>query len=218
MKLAMSAFLSVIVMATSCFAATVVAEEGTEKQPVFLLCPHHERYGSWSLYVTVNKSDPSKVLNLGLEELVEKNSKDDGGYEKVIDAQNNPATSRMDLGTLDAKSFGSGSLRVAKNNALNVTCTPVEKGLQLMIDMRITSDGHFVIGGPEVTHRNIVLMYNKETKKWHAFAIVLEDNLGQNKVGAEPLRVTGLAFKVTGTGIFRILAAVPGSHVMVYDK
>ena len=219
MKLAMAAVLSVCMLAASCFAAAVAAEEVTEKQPVFLLCPHHERYGSWSLYLTLDKNDPSKPLSLGLEELVDKNSKDDGSYDKVIAAQNNPATERVDLGKLDAKAFGSGSLSVSKNNALNVTCTPDGDALKLMIDMRISADGHFIVGGSEANKRNIVLKYNKVLKKWNAYATVLEDKDGHNVVGAEPVMVTGLAFPVTGTGIYRIVAALPGGKaVLVYDK
>lgn len=219
MKLATALVLSVFMMATACFAATIAAEGATEKQAVFLLCPHHERYGSWSLFLTVDKSDPSKPLSLGLEELVDKNSKDEGSYEKVIAAQNNPATERVDLGKLDAKSFGAGSLSVAKNNALNVTCTPDGETLKLMIDMRISADGHFIVGGAEAAKRNIVLKYNQAMKKWAAYATALQDKDGRNVVSTDPVLVTGLNFPVTATGIYRISAIfIGGKGILVYDK
>src|SRR5258706_14657126 len=50
----------------------------TQKYPVLLLCPDHERYSSWSLYFLVNKKEPTKVLSLGLEELSQLNHKDTG--------------------------------------------------------------------------------------------------------------------------------------------
>lgn len=216
MKYLMAFGCAALVLASS--VVVVRAEDGaSEKQPVFLLCPSHERYGSWSLYLNVDKNDPSKVLGLGLEELLNKNSKDEGGYEKVLDAQRNPSTPREEIGTLDAKSFGSGSIRVQKNEALTVTCTPAGADYSLMINMRISADGHFIIGGDASEKRSVVLKYNSALKKWSAYATVLLNEKGQNAVGALPLPISGLGFPVTGTGIYRIVAGVQGGAVIVYD-
>ncbi len=212
--------LASVILATACsFAPAFAADVATVNQPVFLLCPSHEHYGSWSLYLKVDKNDPSKVLALGLEELTNRNSKDDGGYEKVIEAQRNPETARQNIGTLEAASFGSGSIRVEKNNALSVTCTPKGSDYELMINMRISADGHFIIGGTESDKRNVILKYNAVEKKWAAYATVLANQEGQNVVGAQPLFLSGLAFPVTGTGIYRIVAGLMGGRaVIVYDS
>ncbi|MEI6233784.1 MAG: hypothetical protein WCT04_12070 [Planctomycetota bacterium] len=214
----LTALLGVLMLVAACCPVVQAVDEKTENHPVFLLCPAHERYGSWSLYLKVDKNDPSKVLALGLEELKQHNSKDDGGYLKVLEAQANASTEREQIGTLDAASFGSGSLRVEKNNALNVTCTPAGKDFTLMVDMRISADGHFIIGGKESDRRNVVLKYDTVAKKWNAYATVLVNKDGVNAVGAEPLYVSGILFPVTGTGIFRISVALRGGNgVWVYD-
>lgn len=211
-------FLSAVLLAACFFPAALAADAVNEKQPVFLLCPKHERYGSWSLYVTVDKGDHSKVLSLGLEELVGKNSKDDGSYAKVLEAQMNPETTREPVATLDAASFGSGSLKVEKNNALTVTCTPTGSDYTLMIDMRISADGHFIIGGAEASKRNVILKYDSIDKKWSAYATTMANEKGDNVIGATPLYISGLLFPVTATGIYQIGASFKnGRGVVVYD-
>lgn len=192
-------------------------EAATKKQPVFLLCPEHERYSSWSLYFTVDKKDPAKPLSLGLEELSQLNHKDTG-YTKVLEAQENPATPKTDLATLDAKSFATGSLKVEKNNALNVTVTPDGDTYKLMIDLRIEQEKRFAIGGKDAKN-NIVLKYNPALRAWGAYATSLYDHEGRNLVSGDPLRVTGLLFPVSSTAIVRIYAVLAGGKsVLIYDR
>lgn len=208
-----------LLMCSLSFGAEIrAAEENTIKQPVFLLCPHKERYSAWSLSLVVEKGNPSKPVKMVLEKLSGKNGKDDG-YAKVLDAQRDPKTEREALASLDAASFSGGSLRVEQDNALTVTVAPDGENLKLNIDMRISAKGHFILGGNESDKRNVVLKYNKALKIWDAYATVLEDKDGTNAVTGEPLLITGLAFPVTGTGIYRIGAVLAGgSVVLVYDK
>ncbi len=222
MKRFLAVALCMFFLAGACFGAAVPAvasEAATEKQPVFLMCPHKERYSAWSLSFVVDKKDPSKPLSLILEELSQKNSKDEGGYAKVLAAQADPATPRVQVATLDAKSFGSGALRVTENNALSVTCTPDGENYKLSIDMRVSADGHFIMGGQEASRRDIVLKFDKTAKKWKAYATALTDKNGRNVVGADPVQITGIAFPVTGTGIYRVAASLAsGAGVIIYDK
>src|SRR6185436_11319188 len=155
--------------------AAAAEEPTTKKQPVFLLCPDRERYSSWSLYFVVDKKDPKKVLSLGLEELSQHNKMDDKGYGKVLEAQENPSTPRVELGSLDAKSFGSGALKIEKNNALNVTLTPDGENFKLMIDLRIEQDKRFQMGGKDSKH-DLVLKYNPAFRAWGTYANTLSDH------------------------------------------
>ena len=196
------------------------AEDATTlRQPIFLMCPHNEHYSAWSLALVVDKNTPSKPLKIILEKLNGKNGKDDG-YAKVYAAQRDAKTEREELASLDAKSFGSGALRVEKDNALKVTVTPEGENFNLMIDMRISAEGHFIIGGAESTRRNVILKYNKIFKTWEALATVLADKDGSNVIASpEGAPITGIDFKVTATGIFTIAAVLAGGNaIMVYDK
>src|ERR1039457_4919997 len=106
---------SVIVLAAgNTPTSPVKAQEELEKQPVFLFCPHSEQASAWSLYVLVNKENPSQPLALGLETLVGKNSRL-MPYESVLKAQKDPATPRESVAQLDARDFGSGRLEVKEN-------------------------------------------------------------------------------------------------------
>ncbi|HLX61475.1 MAG TPA: hypothetical protein VKX17_09355 [Planctomycetota bacterium] len=203
------------------FAAAIrAAEEAeTKKQPIFLMCPENERYSSWSIYATVDKKDPSKLLGIGLDELSNHNCADDGGYSKVVDVQGKSDAPAVNLGTLDAKSFGSGSLKVEKDNALNVTVTPDGDKYKLTIDLRIAADQHFIMGGSEAAKRNLVLMYNKGFKAWGAYATALEDDKGKNIITGEPVRVTGIKFPVKAAGIYTITAGLAGNQgVKIFDR
>ncbi len=192
------------------------ADETTDKQPVFVLCPHNEHYGSWSLYVTVDKSDPSKLKNFGVEELVDKNSKDNG-YQKVLEAQRDPKSARAKVAELDAKSLGSTALRVERDDALRITLTPEGDDYRVAISLRTTLSGRFEIGGTDA--RKLLLTYNKAVRSWEVVAKSLADVKGRNVVNGAPLLMTGLAFKVTTTGIYRIVAApIAGAPVLVMDN
>jgi len=194
-------------------------EAETKKQPIFLLCPENERYSSWSLYATVDKKDPSKLLGIGLDELSNHNCTDDGGYSKVVDVQGKTETQAVNLGTLDAKSFGAGSLKVEKDNALNVTVTPDGDKYKLMIDLRIAADQHFIMSGSEAAKRNLVLMYNKGFKAWGVYATALEDDKGKNIITGDPVRVTGIKFPVKAAGIYTITAGLAGNQgVKIFDR
>ena len=214
-KLALCLVLQAI-CAVGCVAGETPAE--TKKQPVFLLCPDREHYGSWSIYFVVNKKDPTKPLSLGLEELSGHNKADDGGYGKVLDAQENPSTQRVEIATLDAKQFGSGALKVEKNSALNVTITPDGDTYKLVIDLRIEQDKRFNLGG-EKSGATIILKYNPAFRAWGAYATSLSDHQGKNIVAGEPVRITGLWFPVSATAISRIYAVLAGNKsVLVYDR
>src|ERR1043165_4763878 len=196
---------------------TKPAEAETKKQLGFLLCPDKEHYSSWSLCVTVDKKDPKKVLGICLAELTGLNQRDPG-YNKVLAAQDDPKTPRVELATLDAKSFGTGALKVEKNNALNVTVTPDGDNYKLMIDLRIEQEKRFSMGG-EKSPNNLLLKYNPAFRAWGVYATSLSDHTGKNLVSGEPVRVTGLVFPLSSTAIVRIYAALAGGKlVLIYDR
>lgn len=190
------------------------AEEGL-RQPVFLICPHREKYSAWSLFLTVDSKDPSKVLALGLEKLKKQNSKD-SSVDDVIAAQKNPKTDRELLQSLDAKDFGSGMLEVQKDSALKVSVTPQADGsLKLMVSLRISADGRFVIGGKESGKKDVALRFNKDTKTWGAYALTLIDIEGNNAVAGQPKPMAGIVFPVKDTGIYRVVGVVDGGDAIV---
>jgi hypothetical protein len=197
------------------FAPALQAAEEGIRQPVFLICPHREKYSAWSLFLTVDPQDPGKVLSLGLEKLKKQNSKD-SSFEAVLAAQKDPKTDREVLQTLSAKDFGSGMLEVQKDNALKVSVTPQSDGsLRLMVSIRISADGRFVIGGKESGKKDVVLRYNKDTKAWGAYAQTLVDTEGNNAAGAQPKAISGIVFPVKDTGIYRVVGVVDGGEAIV---
>jgi hypothetical protein len=183
----------------------VKAQEELEKQPVFLFCPHSEQGSAWSLYVLVDKNDPSKPLALGLETLVGKNSRQ-MTYESVLKAQKDPATPRELVAQLDAKDFATGRLEVKENNLLSISVHAGEDGLKLTVDARVSLDQHFVVGGPEEGRRDMVLQYSSVYQRWRAKATTLEAADGHNAVRRFALPITGIVFVAGATSISRIAA------------
>ena len=188
------------------------------KQPVFLFCPHRESANSWSLYVLVDKNDPTKPLGLGLEELSGKNSKDNT-YNGVLDAQKNPGTQRNPVSFLEAKNFGASTLDIKENNMLSIGVTPAKDGLHLEVNARISIDQHFIVGGSEKNLRDLVLAYSYLNKCWVAKSPALQDKDGNNQVGRYALPLTGIVFTASATGVSRIAAVTNlGSAIMLMDR
>ncbi|MFH0938273.1 MAG: hypothetical protein V1899_03195 [Planctomycetota bacterium] len=200
----------------------VGSQENSIRQPVFLLCPHRERMSAWSLFLMVDKNDPSKVLSLGLEKLKKKNSKD-SSYETVLAAQNDFTSERELIAILDSKNFATNMLEVQKDEALKVSLSPADQsGLHLMISLRINLDQRFVIGGAEQQKRDIVLRYDSVKHTWGAFAKTLLDIKGNSALEAGQTKpISGIVFPVGvgGTGITRIIAVMEGNEtITLYDK
>lgn len=218
MKTLLSALL-LAAFSVTLFPTAVHAAAPSEKQAVFLLCPRHKTYSAWSLYLEVDRDDPSNVRALGLEELRNKNASD-SSYEDVLAAQNDPATQRKSLGTLDAARFGSGTINVTDSDALHVSVARVAAGeLRLTLSMRISFDGRFEIGGKEESKRDVLFKYDSDKKAWFACADRLVDNNGRQTVDSGCLPLTGIVFPVTGTGIYRVIAATTsGDAIVVMDR
>lgn len=210
-----------LVMILAPLSEPLFAEDGL-KQPIFLLCPHKKRFGAWSLFLTVDKNDPSKVLAIGLESLPGKNSEDlaPGGYEKVLQAQKDLSITRTPIATLDAANFGSGQLRVEKDDALQVSVSSVDATtLRLMISMRISADLRFTIGGKEQSLRDVLIKYNNTTQRWTACATKLQDSKSQDATGGRCRSITGIVFPVTGTGIYRVVGVMDdGDAVILFER
>ncbi|HLX64574.1 MAG TPA: hypothetical protein VKX17_25095 [Planctomycetota bacterium] len=197
-------------------AGVPAAHEETVKQSVFLFCPHKEGAGAWSLYAVADKNDPSKILALGLEELSGKNSKENT-YKGVLNAQKDPSTPRSELSHLDAREFSGG--RLQGKDLLSIKVEPVSDYFKLTIDARVSSDGHFVVGGPEQGRRDVILKYSSVYKTWQAKALKLEDVAGQNAVGKYAMTLTGIVFTVGTTMVSRICAVDEfGKAVMLMDR
>lgn len=199
-------------LAVSFFVGDARAEG--DKQPVFLMCPHVKRYSAWSVYLTVDKSDPVKILTLGLDKLPGVNSVDLDGFSAVQTKQSGPGEA---IGTLKFSDFGSGVIKVAKDDALHLSASPVDaETVRLSISMRCTSDKRFVIGGKEQKTRDVVLKYDKGAKKWNAVALTMKDINGR-KILESGAPLAGIRFPVTGTGIYQIVAISGGDEVVLID-
>jgi hypothetical protein len=206
-----------LILACAVYGAGAAAEKSV-KQPVFVLCPHTEHYSAWSLYLTVDESDPRKVLSLGLEKLVRKNSKD-SSYDEVVAAQSDPKVEREQVASIDAKDFGSGQLNVAKDDALHVSLSPIKDGYTLMVSLRISADERFVIGGKDARKRDVALTYDAISKHWIAQVKQLRDDKGAAVNGAPGTTMTGIQFNVTGTGIYMVVGRLDtGDEVVLLDR
>jgi hypothetical protein len=211
-----SVVLTGIVFSSAAFSAQPAAEGA--KQPVFLICPKHHNYSAWSLALVVDRNNPQKVLSAELDELIHKNA-EDSTYEEVVAAQRNPKTPRRVLGALEASQFGRGEINVRENDALHLSLTPAGKdAFRLNLSMRINLDQRFELGGKAEGKRDVLIRYNPESKSWYACAERLVDAEGHNAArGCLPL--TGITFPVTGTGIYRVIAATDtGDAVILMDK
>ncbi len=208
---------SILICAAAPFAQ---AADAGVKQPVFLLCPHKEKMSAWSIFLLLDKSDPGKVLALGLEKLKRVNSIDLKKYEAVVEAQKDAKTEREELGLLQAGNFASGMLEVEKDNALDIQVAAQSDGsLRLMVSLRISADLRFVIGGKERAKRDVVLRYDKARKTWAAYADTLHDAEGAKVALPNPKMMTGIVFPVTGTGIYQVVGDVEGiGAVQLLDR
>ena len=171
-----------------------------------------------SLYVEVDKNDKSKILALGLDSLKGQNSKD-SSYDAVVSAQSDPKVRRENLGTLKADDFGHGQIEVKKDDAMKISVTPAGKDLRLFLSMRISLDGRFEIGGKDSGKRDVLLRYDPGTQRWYACADHLKDTEGHDAAGGSCVRVTGIAFPVTGTGIYRVVVATEdGDAILTMER
>ncbi|MGD0089414.1 MAG: hypothetical protein ABSE73_05790 [Planctomycetota bacterium] len=201
-------------------AHTALAAEGI-RQPVFLLCPLKKKYSAWSLYLILDRADPGKVLALGLEKLKGKNAEDlaPNGYEAVLAAQKDPQTAREPLGTLEAKDFARGELRIEEDDALRVSLDALgPDSYRLNVSLRVGADTRFVIGGKERAKREVVLRLDRAKGQWAAYAVTLENFQGKKVVQAGVKTMSGIGFPVLGSGIPRIIGDVEGQAVTLMDS
>jgi len=199
-------------------AAGAHEASNAEKQPVFLICPHNHGYDAMSLYVEVDKNDKSKILALGLESLKGQNSKD-SSYEAVLRAQNDPNVRSENLGVLKAGDFGHGQIEVKKDDAMKISVTPTGKDLRLFLSMRISMDGRFNIGGKDSGKRDVLLRYDADRQQWYACADRLKNTEGRDAAIGGCQRVSGIAFPVSGTGIYRVVMVTDsGDAIVAMDR
>jgi hypothetical protein len=191
-----------------------MTNENSEKQPVFLLCPHSKGYSALSLFVEVDPADKSKVLAIGLEALKDKNSKE-SSYDAVLQAQNDPKTEREPVGRLNVTEFASGMIHIKQHDALKVSVAPAGEDLRLTISMRVGLDQRFLIGGKDQSKRDVILHYRPDTQTWEARATRLQDYTGRSVVDGQPLRISGLCFPITATGVYRIVAATESDDPII---
>ena len=188
------------------------------KQPVFLICPHQHGYDAMSVYLELDKNDKSKVLAVGVEYLKGQNSKD-SSYDAVLRAQKDPNVRREDLGVLKADSFGRSMIQVKENDAMKIGLTPAGKDLRLFLSMRISLSDRFNIGGKDANRRDVVLRYDPAKQEWYACATRLKDTDGRDHASSGCERVTGIAFPVSGTGIYRVaMVDDAGDAFVVMDR
>jgi hypothetical protein len=195
------------------------AVENGVKQPIFLMCPQKAKYSAWSLYLTVDSADHSKVLGLGLDKLVGQNASG-SKYAAVLAAQKSGHGKIKNLGVLNACEFGHGELAVKEDDALHVSLTPQSGGsYELMLSMRVGASDRFDIGGKAKGKRSVALQYDPSSGTWHATAEALKDNKGANVAGAAGRTITGILFPVTGTGIYMVACVFDdGDGMVVMDR
>jgi hypothetical protein len=189
------------------------------KHPIFLMCPHKKKYSAWSVYVTADPSNPAKLSGLGLDKLKGENSEDNaGGYDGVLKAQQDGSGTVESLGTLSAAEFGKGKIEIEKDDALKLSIEPAGDDYRLIISMRCTSDKRFDVGGKNVKNREILVKFDKDSKKWYAHATKINSIGGQAIIEAPGAPITGINFPVTGTGIYRIVGVLKnGEQVLFID-
>lgn len=200
-------------------AVKVEASFKTEKQIVFLFCPHTTELDSISFYVVVDKDDPKNILSMGLEEMPGKNSKSDS-YKGVLKSQSDPATEKRTLSTMEAKDFDIGTLKVEKKDALTIRVSKLglTPSYSVRIDARVGQDAHFIVGGEEQSKRDIVLKFDKTEKKWNIQAKTLQDSHGRD-VANEFQNLTGICFSAGSTCVYRICAVdVNGRAAIIMDR
>jgi len=204
----------VIAISHAAFGQDVKAAELGTKQPFFLLCPHQEQFSAWSLYFCTDKSDPSKVLRLGIEKIVNRNSKE-SSYESVLLAQNNPNSLREQVGALEAADFGKKEFRIEDHDALHLSIVRVDDfTYRLSLSLRISMDERFTIGGDNRTKNDVVLRYDKNTKRWSAQALALVDFKNNKLLKEGGVPISGIKFPVTGTGIYFVYGILSNSEVV----
>jgi hypothetical protein len=195
------------------------AEKGL-KQPIFLLCPHNEKHDAWSLFFTVDPNDHSKIISLGLEELLKQNSKD-SSYREVIAAQHDSKVKRKLITELDAKDFATLQLNVDEKNALHVALARQPDGsMEMMISMRVSLSGRFIIGGEARAKRDLVVHYDPIRTLWLVKAKTLHDYKDVEIAGAPGRAMSGLVFPITGTGVYLVLGVWDdnGDVVILMDR
>ncbi len=190
----------------------------TEKQNVFVFCPHAEGRGAWSLFVIVDKNNPSKALAVGLDELPGKNSKE-LTYKGVLSAQKDNSTPRNEIGRIEAKDFATGSLDVKENNLLSIKIAESKEGLRLTVDARVSLDDRFVVGGPNDSHGVLTLQYSSVYRCWQIKAQKLDNTDGRNVVGKYAMTLSGIVFNAGSTRVSRICAIDEfGSPFILMDR
>jgi len=208
------ATLSVFLLTLVLPASAVKAEDGA-KQPIFLMCPHQKKYSAWSVYVTVDPSNPEKLTGMGLDKMEGINSIDSGGVEGVQAAQADVKAKRENLGTLSAAQFGKGQIKIEKDDALHLGMEPAEGGAyRLVISMRCTSDQRFNVGGKEQKRRDLLVKYDKDSKTWKTIVQKM-NSLGDKPILEPGANLLGIVFPVTGTGIYRIVGILPNGESAV---
>lgn len=188
----------------------------TIKQPLFLICPHVEGSSSLSLYAIVDSKDTSKLLGVGLEELVGKNSKDNQ-YSDVQKAQVDSSVQKNTISELKLDSFPKGQLTYQDILKINVV---IKDGIySLDIDSKTSIDGHFQVGGIEKNSKNVIIEYGKLLKTWRLIANTFVDKEGTNIVKDNSKIITGLRIVASTTVVSRIVLIDEfGNGYVIYDK
>jgi hypothetical protein len=204
--------------------ASAAAAADTVRQPVFLICPKEHGMSAWSAYLVCDKSDPSKVVSLGLEKLKRKNAQD-MDVSEVRKAQLEADPVREQMGSIEEKDFKAGVIAVKKDDALFMSVTPLPNDeYQLNIDMRVAADKRYVIGGKDKDKRDIVLRYDRKTNKWSTFAkkltVISTTDTNGKDVGSDTAAIWGIVFPVVQqSGIYQIAMVLDdGGFIKVFER
>ena len=202
-------------------SASAHAADGV-RQPVFLICPAEHGYSAWSVDLTCDETDVSKIMAISIEKLKRKNAKD-ATFADVVKAQLDPKTEREQIATLGVKDFATGSLLVKKDEALAIQLKPASNGdyhLQINLRVGVAAADHFYIGGKEQDKRDVVLHFDKAKNKWGAYAAALEDTSGKNAISGTNKPMAGIVFPVNqASGISKVVGVINvDDAVILFEK
>jgi hypothetical protein len=208
------------------FAALTLAARtafaGVSHQPIFVLYPVDSKIDAWSVFVDVDQNESSKILQIGVERLVDLNSKTLGpeSYEKVLAAQNDAKTPREQIAVLAIDALEIGELNANKQYNLSLSCVRIrDDTYRLLMRFGWGIRKPYVIGGKNQDRDDIQIKYNQETKTWTAYAVKLRNSEG-NQIAEKGTKViSGFLFPTKSIpGLVRLIGVVDGEPFLLVDK
>jgi hypothetical protein len=206
-------------LAISAFSSATSLLAETEKQHIFLVCPHEMGASAMSIYFEVDSTDPAKIVTFGLEKLVGVNSKDlgpDDAAAKAFAAQSDNKTKREVVASIAPQDFGKAELADKPELSIRVALIPQDGGkYRLWLRLGYGLRKPFYIGGKKQDTDDILIQFNLKSKKWEAVIGKLKD-CSKEQVVLEKL--PGVFFVKDDLGITRVTGVANEDYVVLLDR